>query len=175
MQKQQNMIIRNAAEADIQQITEIYSYYVNNTTSTFEETSPDLNEMIMRWSDATTARMPFIVCCKEDEVVGYAYAFSYRKRQAYRYTAEESVYVKNGFQGKGAGKLLLSHLIKICAEKGYKQMVAVITNENNKDSNVNPSVIAHSKVGFKQAGVLEKVGYKFDCWHDTILMQRELA
>jgi L-amino acid N-acyltransferase YncA len=169
------MIIREAIEADIKDITDIYSHYVINFTSTFEEVAPDINEMTVRWIDATSGGMPFVVCCKDGQIIGYAYAFAYRKRQAYRYTVEESVYIKDGFQGQGAGKLLLSHLIKTCTDKEYKQMVAVITNEHNGDYKNNPSIITHSKSGFQHTGVLTKVGYKFDRWLDTIIMQRELA
>ena len=164
-----NLMITNAVASDFMEIQKIYSYYVNNTTISLEEESPSPEEMMIRWKNSVDKSLPYLVAKIDDKVAGYAYAFPYRARSAYRFTLEESVYVSKDYQGLGIGHLLLSELIEECKKKGYRQMLAVIAGNDNL-----ASIKFHQKLGFKQSGILEKFGFKFDKWIDTLLMQKEL-
>ena len=166
--------IRDAAASDMQQISDIYAYYVKNSTATFEESLPDAEEMSQRWEAISQQDLPFIVACIDSEVAGYAYAFPYRQRKAYRFTLEESVYIKDGHGGKGLGRGLLQELMRRGTVLKFKQMVAVITNEAGDDHSGHASIALHKACGFKKAGNLEKVGYKFGKWIDTVIMQISL-
>ena len=161
--------IADAQEADFSAIQQIYAPYVMDTTVSLEEVPPDVEEMKARWQKSCEAGLPYIVAKIDGIIAGYAYAFPYRPRTAYRFTVEESVYIAKGFKNTGIGYKLLSELITQCQEKGYKQMIAVIAGTDNI-----ASIKLHEKLGFRQAGVFQKVGFKFGKWVDTILMQKEL-
>ena len=117
-------IIRAASEADIPVITAIYAHAVRFGTATFETDPPDEAEMARRLRDL--AGLPYLVAEFDGQVRGYAYAARYRTRVAYRYTLEDSIYIDPEFHRRGMGRLLLDRLISGSAERGFRQMVAVI-------------------------------------------------
>ena len=73
-------------------------------------------------------------------------------------------------QRAGIGGKLLGHLIDLCAQADFRQMIAIIG-----DPDGGGSVALHKRYGFSHAGHLEFVGYKHDRWLDTVLMQRALG
>jgi len=162
--------VRPAVLADIPAITRIYAHAVDQGTASFELTAPDEGEMTRRFNELTTGGFPYLAAMIDGTVVGYAYAGPYRARPAYRFTVENSVYVAHDSHRRGVGKALLEALIEASTEKGFRLMVAVIG-----DSNQAASIGLHEAAGFKHAGVFENIGYKFDRWLDTILMQRALG
>jgi L-amino acid N-acyltransferase YncA len=163
------VIIRPATENDIGAITDIYAYHVRNGTASFEIDPPDLSEMKRRWLNLVEKNFPYIVAESDGKAIGYAYAGPYRERLAYRYTAENSIYLDKDYAGKGTGQLLLTALLEQCRKLGIQQMIAVIGDSNNT-----ASIRLHTRGGFNDAGILKNVGFKFDRWLDVVLMQREL-
>jgi phosphinothricin acetyltransferase len=113
---------------------------------------------------------PYIVAEIGGVLAGYAYAGPYRPRPAYRYSVEDSIYIDPGALRKGVGRALLERLIVECQRRGYRQMIAVIG-----DSTQTPSIELHRAAGFRMIGNIENVGYKFDRWLDSVLMQRPLG
>jgi phosphinothricin acetyltransferase len=103
-------------------------------------------------------------------VIGYAYANAYRPRAAYRFTIEDSIYVDAAEVGRGCGQALLAKLIARCEQGPWRQMIAVIGDGTNA-----ASVRLHERVGFREVGRLDSVGFKFDRWIDSVLMQRALG
>ena len=99
-------------------------------------------------------------------VIGYCYVTPYRPRAAYRFTVEDSVYIAPDHHGKGVGRLLLMRLLEIVASLGYREVIAIIGDSNNR-----ASINLHRKAGFVDVGILRNVGYKFDRWLDTAIMQ----
>ncbi|HTM74942.1 MAG TPA: GNAT family N-acetyltransferase [Pseudolabrys sp.] len=162
--------VRPAGRTDIPAITRIYGHAVEHGTASFELTAPDHAEMTRRFDELTTNGFPYLVAVVDGAVVGYAYAGPYRTRPAYRFTVENSVYVAHDSLRRGVGKALLQALIDACTEKGFRLMVAVIG-----DSDQAASIGLHAAAGFKHAGILENIGYKFERWLDSILMQRPLG
>ncbi len=163
------LVIRDCVEEDIPAITAIYRQAVLTGTGTFEIDPPGEAEMKIRRRVMLASNYPYLVAESERKVVGYAYANSYRPREAYAKTIEDSVYVRDGYQGMGVGHRLLAALIDESAERGFRQMIAVIGDSEN-----NGSIRLHEKLHFAPAGVLRAVGYKHERWLDTILMQLEL-
>jgi phosphinothricin acetyltransferase len=164
------MLVRPSAVADQLSISGIYAHYVRNSTATFELDPPDPLEMAARRSAILDHGLPFLVAEDDGEVVGYAYASTYRARPAYRYTVEDSVYVHPVHARRGAGRLLLQGVIHECERAGFRQMIGVIGDSGNL-----ASIRLHLALGFRQAGTLRSVGYKFDRWIDTVLVQKELG
>ena len=162
--------LRPAARGDVAAIAAIYADHVRTGTATFEFDPPDTAEMLRRWRDVTTAGLPYLVAVAGGEVIGYAYAGPYRPRPAYRFTVEDSIYLRADAQGRGVGRALLAELIDESARAGARQMVAVIGDAANE-----ASIRLHAALGFRQVGVLSSVGNKFARWLDVVLMQRALG
>jgi phosphinothricin acetyltransferase len=162
--------IRPATAADIPAITRIYAHAVRHGTASFELDPPDEAEMTARLQTLLRGRYPYLVAESGSGIAGYAYAGPYRARPAYRFSVENSVYVAPEAHRRGIGRLLLAALIAECEARGYRLMIAVIG-----DSAQTPSIELHRAAGFKLVGAFEGVGYKFDRWLDTVLMQRPLG
>jgi len=162
--------IRPATSADIPAITRIYAHAVRHGTASFEFEPPDENEMTRRMRALLDGGYPYLVAEDGGAVLGYAYAGPYRTRPAYRYTVENSIYVAPEAQRRGIGRLLLDRLIVECEARNYRLMIAVIG-----DSAQTPSIELHQAAGFKMVGAFEAVGYKFERWLDSVLMQRPLG
>jgi phosphinothricin acetyltransferase len=148
----------------------IYAGHVLKGTASFEEMPPDHGEICRRREDVLGARLPYLVAERGGEVVGFAYAARYRTRSAYRYTAEDSVYLDPAAAGGGIGRALLSRVIDLSAASGYQEMIAVIGDSANA-----ASIGLHRALGFTHVGTLTRVGFKFGRWLDSVLMQRALG
>lgn len=160
---------RPATEDDIPPIWEIYAQEVAHGTASFELEPPDLEEIRRRFRTVIEQGYPYLAATLSGRVAGYAYAAPYRARPAYRYTVENSVYVAEWARRRGVASRLLDALIAECEARKFRQMVAVIG-----DSAHLASIELHRKAGFRLTGTLENVGYKFERWLDTVIMQRAL-
>ena len=162
--------IRPAIAADLPAITEIYEHAVLYGTATFELIPPDLAEMTRRFGVLMEGGFPYLVAALEGGVVGYAYAGAYRPRPAYRFTVENSVYLRPAIHRRGIGLQLMQRLITESEARGYRQMVAVIGDSANAGS-----IGVHTRCGFLMIGTHPDVGFKFGRWLDTVMMQRALG
>jgi L-amino acid N-acyltransferase YncA len=162
--------IRDAAPADLPEITAIYRESVENGIGTYELEPPSQAEMGSRFETITAQNYPFLIAEDPDgRVLGYAYSSPFRTRPAYRYLAEDSIYVAPHARGMNIGAALLDALMSRTADLGIRQMVAVI-------GGANPASIAlHEKAGFKHVGRMPASGFKFGKWVDTVIMQLELG
>jgi phosphinothricin acetyltransferase len=162
--------IRPAVPADLGAVAEIYAHYVRDTVITFDETPPAPAVWRQRFEDLAARGLPFLIAEVSGEVAGYAYAAPWRPKPAYRYTAENSIYLAPAHTGRGLGSALLEALLSACAKTHLRQVVAVIA-----DSGTDASAALHRRYGFTDAGRLTAVGFKHDRWIDTVLMQRTLG
>ena len=162
--------IRPATPADISAITRIYAHAVRHGIASFELEPPDEAEMMRRQRALLDDGYPYLVAEIGGALAGYAYAGPYRARPAYRYTVENSIYIAPEAHRRGIGRALLDRLISECEARNYRLMIAVIG-----DSGQTPSIELHRAAGFKMVGALEAVGYKFNRWLDSVLMQRPLG
>ncbi len=153
--------------ADIQSI---YAHHVLHGLATFEEVPPSVAEMAERRATVLAAGLPYLAAEVDGRVVGYSYATAFRPRPAYRYTVEDSVYVRDGMAGRGIGVALLGELVRRCETGPWRQMVAVIGDSANA-----ASISLHRRLGFRPAGTLAAVGFKLGRWVDTVQMQRPLG
>jgi phosphinothricin acetyltransferase len=163
-------VVRPSCDADVPAITEIYSYYVRTSLATFEIDPPGAEEITRRRVRVLSRGLPYLVADVNGEIAAYAYASPYRSREAYRFSVEDSIYVRPAHSRKGLGRLLLTALIESSEAAGARQMVAVIGDTANA-----ASIGLHQAFGFRHVGVLEAVGFKFGRWVDTVLMQRPLG
>ena len=164
------ILVRESAAQDLPAIQQIYAHHVLHGAASFEEVPPDVGELARRREDVIRHGLPYLVAELDGEVAGYAYASPYRTRSAYRYTLENSVYIRDGLARRGLGRTLLGEVIATCAAGGWRQMIAVIGDSGNT-----ASIALHKSLGFTRTGTLRAVGYKFGHWVDSVLMQRELG
>lgn len=165
-----NVSIRPAVEADIPAIAAIYAAEVRDFVNTYEYDVPDAAEMLRRMSAVLAGGYPYLAAELDGEVVGYAYAGSFRTRAAYHWVVENSVYVAAGMQGRGIGAALLECLIAECEARDFRQMIAVIGEPTN-----NASIKLHERFGFRHIGTFPGIAWKQQRWLDTVFMQRALG
>lgn len=164
------LTLRDAHECDMPEVLAIYAHHVIHGSASFELQPPTLEQMCQRRADVVAHGLPYLVAERDGQLLGYGYATLYRPRPAYRFTVEDSVYVREGMSGLGVGQALLSEVIRRCTLDGRRQMVAIIGNSENA-----ASVRLHERLGFRKVGVFESVGFKHGRWLDTVIMQRELG
>jgi L-amino acid N-acyltransferase YncA len=162
--------IRPAQPRDIAAIARIYAHAVRHGTASFELEPPDEAEMARRYEALVAGRFPYVVAELGADIAGYAYAGPYRGRPAYRFAVEDSVYIAPQFHRRGIGRALLAALVAESEAGGFRQMIAVIG-----DSAQTASIALHEAAGFRLVGTFEAVGFKFDRWLDSVLMQRALG
>ena len=162
--------IRDAEPADLPWIREIYNHYVANSTVTFDEDAMTLREWKSKYAYLHKLGMPFIVAVSPSgQILGYALVSPWKQKRAYRFTVENSIYLGAASTGKGLGPVLMQALIDSSKAAGLKEMIAVIA-----DKGAEASVKMHENFGFTEIGRMGRVGYKFDRWLGTILMQKSL-
>jgi phosphinothricin acetyltransferase len=165
-----SLTIRAGAERDVAAVTEIYGHHVLHAAATFEVEPPDVAEMARRWRSVVEGGYPYLVAEQDGRIAGYAYASSYRPRPAYRYTVENSVYVRRGCERRGIGRALMRALLDQCERGDFRQVIAVIGDSANA-----ASIGLHRQLGFRMVGTLQAAGVKFGRPVDVVLMQRALG
>ena len=160
-------MIRIATEADVPQMLAIYAPYIENTTITFEYNVPCESEFLQRFREITV-QFPWLVWEESAKILGYAYGSAPFHRDAYRWCAEDSIYLLPEAQGRGIGKALCLALEKVLAFQGYQRIYALITAENQA------SAAFHEKLGYTLRAELPHAGFKFGRWIGVIWMDKPL-
>lgn len=164
------IVIRNCEEKDVPTVTAIYRHHVLTSPATFELEPPDAEEMLRRYRSIVSGGFIYLVAERDAEIVGYAYVSTYRARPAYRFTVENSVYVRPGNERRGVGRMLLQALLAECEKKPFRQVIAVIGDSANA-----ASIELHRALGFRMVGNFKSVGFKFGRWLDSVLMQKDIG
>ncbi|MDR2485297.1 MAG: GNAT family N-acetyltransferase [Treponema sp.] len=153
-------MIRSVKTGDAPAICDIYNHYIKDTAVSFEETPVSPQEMEARIRNISAA-YPWLVWEENGIPIGYAYVNKWKDRSAYRFSAEDSIYLKQGHEHKGIGKRLLAGLLDEVRKTAIHAVIAGITLPNKG------SIALHETFGFKKAAHFEKVGFKFEQWLDV--------
>lgn len=164
------LIIRPSTDADLPAITAIYAHHVLTGTGTFEVDPPTVDDMRGRRADVLSKGLPWLVAVQNEVVIGYAYCNWFKPRPAYRFSAEDSIYLSPEAAGKGLGRTLLAELMAQAQRAGVRKLIAVIGDSANAGS-----IAVHASAGFQPVGVLKSCGWKFDKWLDVVLMDKTLG
>ncbi len=162
--------IRPCQDADLPVVTTIYAHHVLHGTGTFETEPPTLADMTARRADVLARGLPYLVAEESGQVLGFAYCNWFKPRPAYRFSAEDSIYLAPEAAGKGLGRLLLTALATEAQAVGVRKLIAVIGDSANAGS-----VGVHQALGFTRVGVLKSCGWKFGQWRDVVLMEKVLG
>lgn len=157
--------IREATVGDLPAINDIYNHYVLHSTCTYQE-EPETIEARQAWFDRHGPSHPVTVAVDAaGTVLGWASLSAYHPRSAYRFTVENSVYLRHDVRGRGLGRALLADIVARARALGHHSIIALI------DADQPTSVVLHAKAGFVEAGRMKQVGYKFGKWLDVVYMQ----
>lgn len=156
--------VRDATDADLPAVAEIYAYETAYSYSTFET----VERPLQAWAHKVHGHYPFLVAEDEGRVLGYAYASEFRDRPAYHRTVETSVYIHRDARGRRLGSLLYDALLARLVADGFHTALALIALPND------PSVRLHERAGFDHVGTLREVGDKQDRMIDVGVYQRML-
>lgn len=161
----QPILIRDAVEADLPAIRDIYNHAVEHTTAIWNEVLIDVDNR-RAWMELRRAKgFPVLVAERDGKVAGYASYGDWRAFDGYRHTVEHSVYVDKDCRGAGIGKRLMQALIERAREGKVHVMIAAIEAENK------PSIALHERLGFRMVGIHKEVGTKFGRWLDLAMME----
>lgn len=162
--------IRPSRDADVPAITAIYAHHVLHGTGTFETTPPTDAEMLARRADVLGRGLPYLVMEHEGRVAGFAYCQWFKPRPAYRFSAEDSIYMHPDLAGRGFGRQLLAELGKEAEIAGVRKLLAVIGDSGNAGS-----IAVHRALGFVTVGTIKACGWKFGRWLDIVIMEKPLG
>ena len=162
--------IRPSRDEDIAAITAIYAHHVLHGTGTFETDAPTAADMTTRRADVLSKQLPYLVAESDGEILGFAYCNWFKPRPAYRFSAEDSIYLAEAARGKGLGAQLLAALSQAAESVGVRKLIAVIGDSANAGS-----IGVHRAQGFTHVGVLKDCGWKFGQWRDVVLMEKVLG
>jgi phosphinothricin acetyltransferase len=164
------LLIRPSRDEDVVAITAIYAHHVLHGTGTFEMDPPSLADMAGRRADVLSKGLPWLVSEEGGQVTGFAYCNWFKPRPAYRFSAEDSIYIAPHAKGQGLGRALLAELCAQAERAGVRKLIAVIGDSANTGS-----IGVHRTNGFSHVGVLTSCGWKFDRWLDVVLMEKALG
>ena len=164
------LTIRPSRDEDVAALTAIYAHHVLNGTGTFETEPPSAADMAARRADVLGKNLPYLVAEENGEVLGFAYCNWFKPRPAYRFSAEDSIYISEAARGRGLGGQLLAALSQAAEAVGVRKLIAVIGDSANAGS-----VGVHRSLGFTHVGVLKDCGWKFGEWRDVVLMEKVLG
>ena len=170
MRKTDKLQVVAAVDADLPYLAAIYGHHVLTGTGTFETSPPSTEEFASRRAAGLAAGYIWLVARDATGVLGFAYYGPFGPRSAYRWTVEDSVYVRDDVRGKGVGAALLSALVDGAEAAGFRQMFALIGDSANAGS-----IGVHARLGFTQTGIMRAAGRKFGRWLDVVIMQRSLG
>ncbi len=162
--------IRESTEHDIDAMYSVYSQLLTMGTGSLHVRPPDESEVSRCKEAASKSGCPCFVAEVSGSVLGFAYAEVFGREHGYRYTVREYIFVHPEAQGEGVATQLLAALIKECSKRGFRQMITYVSDSDNE-----AAIRLHKKGGFKEVGRLKAVGFKFDRWLETIIMQLPLG
>lgn len=164
--------IRSANPEDAKELLKIYAYYVTDTAISFETEVPSEEEFKLRIEEVLKS-YPFIVACKDDEILGYAYLHSFVGRKAYELSAETTIYLNPDKKKMGIGKKLYSVLEDIAKAQNITNLYSCIGYVDKEDEYLNNnSVQFHEHIGFRMVGKFENCGHKFGRWYHMVWMEK---
>ena len=164
--------IRSANPEDAKELLKIYAYYVTDTAISFETEVPSVEEFKLRIEEVLKS-YPYIVACKDDEILGYAYLHSFVGRKAYELSAETTIYLNPDKKKMGIGKKLYSVLEDIAKAQNITNLYSCIGYVDKEDEYLNNnSVQFHEHIGFRMVGKFENCGHKFGRWYHMVWMEK---
>ncbi|MBO4456503.1 MAG: N-acetyltransferase [Butyrivibrio sp.] len=171
------MTVQKVSIDDAEELLKIYAPYVEKTAISFEYEVPSPEEFKGRIRDIS-AKFPYIKAVEDGEILGYAYATSFKGRRAYDWSVETTIYVREDAKRKGVGKVLYGALENSLKDMGILNLnacIAYLSGDRKDDNLTNDSYNFHKKLGYELVGTFHDSGYKFEKWYDMIWMEKMIG
>jgi len=159
------MQIRDAVQADFDQITAIYNDVLTRSTAIYNDRRATVEERISWWRSRIAQGFPVLVAADGGQIAGFATFGDFRAWPGYRFTVEGTVHIHASDRSKGIGTQLLNAILARARTLGKHVMIAGVDSENTA------SLRFLERFGFERVGHLKEVGYKFDRFLDLVLLQ----
>ena len=169
-----DFVIREVRVEDAERLVEIYSYYVLDTAVSFEYEVPGIEEFKDRIRK-TKEKYPYLVCLKDNRIIGYVYAGTYSTREAYFWTVTTSIYIDKDYRRHHVGSLLYQALEEELKKQGVINLLAGVAYSDEEDEYLShDSCKFHLKEGYSEVAHMKSVGKKFDRWYDLLWYQKKI-
>ncbi|MBP2635498.1 MAG: hypothetical protein H6Q72_1405 [Firmicutes bacterium] len=155
-------------EEYLDEVLQIYTYYVLNTTATFHSQplkQEEMHEIVFFNSE----KYKTFVICEETELCGYVLITQHKKREAYDRTAEVTIYLKPAYIGKGLGSMAVNYIEEYAKIQGLHVLVATICGQNEA------SIRLFKNSGYAQCAHYKEVGQKFGRLLDVVAYQKIIS
>lgn len=161
------IVYKELEEKDLLDVKKIYDWYIAHSTATFHTEPIGLDQLKEFIFIAHPYYKSYLILA-DGETAGYCFLTYYKKRQAYDRTAEVTIYLRNDLRHKGIGQLALAYLEQRAVECGLKNLLGIITGENDK------SIALFEKSGYTKCAHFRNVGEKFNRILDVVAYQKEI-
>ena len=168
--KAEQITVRPAEAADLEQLNDIYNHYVATSPATFD-IEPITMEERREWFShyAPTGRYRLLVATDGNAVIGFASSSPHRLRRAYETSIETTAYVAPDATGLGVGTAMYLALFDAIAGEDVHRAYAGITQPNPA------SVALHERFGFTRAALYTEQGRKFGRYWDVAWYEKPLG
>lgn len=139
----------------LNEIREIYNYYVLNTTISFHTKELDVDQFKASVINKDSRYKSYVIF-EEDDIKGYVLISQYKSKQAYDICGEVTIYLKPNCLGLGLGRRALHFIEEVARKEGFHTLIATICMENTRSKSL------FEKNGYEQCGLFKEIGYKFD-------------
>lgn len=159
-------IVRCNVERHADAILDIFNDAILNSTALYDY-APRTKQNMVSWFDTKhTGGFPVIgVENDQGELLAFGSYGTFRAWPAYKYTVEHSVYVHKAHRGNRLGRLIMQELIEAARQQSMHSLIGGIDASNAA------SIRLHEQLGFRLAGTLPEVGFKFGRWLDLAFYQ----
>ena len=162
-------LINCTYEQHAEAILTIFNEAIAHSTALYEYHPRTLPFMLQWFDSKKMGNFPILGLIEHDQLLAFASYGTFRVQPAYKYSVEHSIYVHASVRGQGLGKVLLQELINTAEAQHYHLMIGAIDAQNKA------SIALHESLGFKHAGTIEQVGFKFGRWLDVAFYQLTLS
>lgn len=147
-----DMDIRDATEADLPEIVDIYNQSIPGGWSTADTRPITVADRVEWFRKFDPNRRPLWVAVMDGRIVAWIGLNSfYAGRPAYDATAEVSLYVASAYQRRGIGGRLKRRMIADCPRLGVTTLLSMHFDHNEATRRINESL------GFQQLGHLTDI------------------
>ena len=160
-----NITVKNAMPADIPEILNVVNHAILYSTANYNYEPQTLEEQTTWFRTKMEKGNPVLCAYDQDSFAGFATYGTFREKSGYQFTAEHSVYVAPGMEGKGIGTILMKELIEIARDHKIHCLIGGVDAENKE------SLRFHERLGFVECGKIKQAAWKFDKWLDLLFVQ----
>ena len=163
------MIIRDAAEADLPAIIEIYNAATATRVSTALFDPVSVEERLPWFHRHSPDELPLWVAEIEGRIAGWLSFHEFIRRPAYRGAVEISIYVHQNFRRRGFGRALLERAIADAPRLKARTLLGYVLGHNEA------SLALFENSGFERWGRLPRLARFENAERDLVIVGRHIG